>query len=48
MDIKSHPEHISNLRKYVDNYNWSGLEFLLSMKGMYPEREEIRLSKESN
>ena len=26
-EIKSHPKHVSNLRKYVDNYDWSGLEF---------------------
>ena len=34
MDIKSNPECISNLRKYVDNYDWSGLEFPLSIKGI--------------
>ena len=32
VDIKSHPEPISNLRKYIDNYDWSGLEFPLSIK----------------
>ena len=32
VDIKSHPEHISNLRKYVDNYDWS--KFPLSVKGI--------------
>ena len=25
--IKSHLEHLSNIRKYVDNYDWSGLKF---------------------
>ena len=34
MDIESHHERISNLRKHVNNYNWSGLEFLLSIKGI--------------
>ena len=34
VDIKSHPEHISNLRKHFDNYDWSGLEFPLSIKGI--------------
>ena len=31
-DIKSHCERISNLRKYVDNYDWSGLEFPVFIK----------------
>ena len=26
-DIGSHPQRISNLRKFVNNYDWSGLEF---------------------
>ena len=34
VDIKSHPECISNLRKHVDNYDWSGLEFPLSIEGI--------------
>ena len=33
-DIKSHPKHISDLRRLEDNYNWSGLEFPLSIKGI--------------
>ena len=32
MEIKSHPERISNLRKFVNNYDWSGLEFPVSLK----------------
>ena len=31
-DIKSHPECMSNLRKFADNYDWSGLEFPVSIK----------------
>ena len=31
-DIKSHPERVSNLRKFVDNYDWSGLRFPVSIK----------------
>ena len=31
-EIKPHPKRISNLRKYVDNYDLSGLEFPLSIK----------------
>ena len=34
VQIKSNPEHISNLRKFEDNYNWGGLEFHLSIKGI--------------
>ena len=26
-EIKSHPERISNLRRFEDNYDWGGLEF---------------------
>ena len=31
-DIKPHPECVSNRRKFVDNYDWSGLEFPVSIK----------------
>ena len=31
-DFKSHPERMSNLRKFADNYDWSGLEFPVSIK----------------
>ena len=34
MNIKLHPEIISNLRMFEDNNNWSGLEFPLSIKGI--------------
>ena len=33
-DIRSHSERISNLRRFQDNYDWSGLEFPLSIKGI--------------
>ena len=26
-EIKSHPERISNIKRYTNNYNWSGLEY---------------------
>ena len=32
--IKSHPDRISNLRRFEDNYDLSGLEFPLSIKGI--------------
>ena len=34
VDIRSHPERISNLRRFEDNCDWSGLEFPLSIKGI--------------
>ena len=32
MDIKFNPEHMPNLRKFTDNYDWSGLRFPVSIK----------------
>ena len=34
VEIKSHPKRILNLRKYDNKYDWSGLEFLLSITGI--------------
>ena len=34
VEIKSNPEHISNLRLFEDNYDWGGLEFPLSVEGI--------------
>ena len=34
MDIKFNPERVSNLRKFINNYDWSGLEFPVSIKGI--------------
>ena len=34
MDIKFNPERMSNLRKFADNYDWSGLEFPVSIKNI--------------
>ena len=33
-EIKSHPERISNPRRFEDNYDWSEVEFPLSIKGI--------------
>ena len=33
-DIRSHPERISNLRRFEYDYSWDGLEFPLSIKGI--------------
>ena len=34
VDIKSNTECMSNLRKYDNDYDWSGLEFPVAMKGI--------------
>ena len=44
MEIKSHPERISNLRKFVDNYDWSGLEFPVSLKQIGKVEENNNIS----
>ena len=31
-DIEFNPEHILNLRKFANNYDWSGLKFLIAIK----------------
>ena len=41
--IKLHPKRISNLRKYVYNYDWSGLEFPVAIKGIseFEEKNDV-------
>ena len=43
MDIDSHPERVSNLREFADNYDWSGLEFPVSLKriGKFEAKNDI-------
>ena len=43
MDIDSHPERVSNLREFTDNYDWSGLEFLVLLKqiGKFEAKNDI-------
>ena len=45
-DIKSHPEHVSNLRKFADSYDWSGLEFRVSIKdiGVFETENDISVN----
>ena len=45
-NIKSHPERISNLIKFSNNYDWSGLEFPISTKdiGLFEINNEFRLT----
>ena len=40
------PQHVSNLRKFTDNYDWSGLEFPVSIKdiGKFETRNNISVN----
>ena len=40
------PQRVSNLRKFTDNYDWSGLEFLVSIKdiGKFETRNNISVN----
>ena len=40
------PRRVSNLRKFTDNYNWSGLEFPVSIKdiGKFETRNNISVN----
>ena len=46
MDIDSHLERVSNLREFADNYDWSGLEFPVSLKqiGMFEAKNNISVN----
>ena len=46
MDIKFNPEHVSNLRKFINNYDWSGLEFPVSIKdiGVFETKNNISVN----
>ena len=46
MDIDSHPERVSNLREFADNYDWSGLEFPVSLKqiGKFEAKNDISVN----
>ena len=41
-----HPQRVSNLRKFTDNYDWSGLEFPVSIKdtGKFETRNNISVN----
>ena len=40
------PQRVSNLRKFVDNHDWSGLEFPVSIKdiGKFETRNNISVN----
>ena len=44
-NIKSHPERISNLIKFSNNYDWSGLEFPVSTKdiGLFEINNDVSI-----
>ena len=45
MDIDSHPERVSNLREFADNYDWSGLEFpVLPKIGTFEAKNNISVN----
>ena len=46
MDIKFNPECVSNLKKFADNYNWSGLEFQVSIKeiGKFETKNNVSIN----
>ena len=46
MGIDSHPERVSNLREFADNYDWSGLEFPVSLKqiGKFEAKNDISVN----
>ena len=46
MDIDSHPERVSNLREFADNYDWSGLEFPVPLKqiGKFEAKNDISVN----
>ena len=46
MDIGSHPERVSNLKEFNDNYVWSGLEFPVSIKdiGKFETRNNVSVN----
>ena len=46
MDIDSHPDRVSNLREFADNYDWSGLEFpvLLKQIGKFEAKNNISVN----
>ena len=46
MDIGSHPERVLNLQEFADNYDWSGLEFPVSIKdiGKFETRNNVSVN----
>ena len=45
-EINFHPERLSNLRKFVDNHDWSGLRFPVSINdiGVFETNNNISVN----
>ena len=45
-EINSHPERVSNLKKFANNYDWSGLRFPVSIKdiGVFESNNNISVN----
>ena len=45
-EIGKDPQCVSNLRKFIDNYNWSGLEFPVSTKdiGVFENKNNVSVN----
>ena len=46
LEIDKHPQCVSNLRKFTDNYDWSGLKFPVSIKdiGMFETNNNVSVT----
>ena len=46
LDIMFHPQHMSNLRKFADNYKWFGLKFPVSIKdiGKFKNKNNVSVN----
>ena len=48
-NIKSHPERISNIKPFIDQYNWDGIDFLAGIKDWKKfERNNNKISLKNN
>ena len=45
-EIKSHPEHISNIMRYTNNYNWSRLKFPVAINKINEFEKNNNISKD--
>ena len=45
-NVKTHPERVSNLNKFSNNYDWSGLEFPVSTKdiGLFEIKNNVSIN----
>ena len=45
LEIGKNPKHVSNLKKFADNYDWSGLEFPVAINkiGVFKKKNDISI-----